>query len=113
MVLGSMKQRMAANPRTTDLFKEPPHRDAEPAQEVGKRQLVLRPQFVWRLVGAKDMGGPGLGVEDDHDRDPGVQILIDLGQDVAPAVVRGTDLKDQVGGHGEIPPGIGPLGTFE
>jgi hypothetical protein len=50
----------------------------------------------------EDVGGAGLGIENDHSSDTGIQILLDLLVDLSPTIIGRANLDDKVGGDGEI-----------
>ena len=58
----------------------------------------------------KDVGETRLGIKNDHDRNANFQILMNLLENISPAIVRRADLDDEIGWDRQVTLGNRPSG---
>src|SRR5262245_12434020 len=84
--------------------------DAEVAQKLVKRELLVGAKHPRGVVGVEDESRLWLRIEDHHVRNAGCELLGGLADDHRPAVRRGPDLEDQLRDLGAIAGRQWPLG---
>ena len=92
------------------LLEEPADRDPEFVQHVGDRQLIVGAEHAICALGAEEMGRAALVVQHDYERNPRLEILGDLGQQLRPSVAGRADLDDQFGRDFRVISGSSPRG---